>query len=67
MQFIERISVRFISCNSNFHEANLHLYRLYAPIKKVTKYNYDLLYFFYPGFVFIRLDIPGKPVYFSFE
>ena len=27
----------------------------------------DLIDLFYPGFVFIRLDIPGKPVYLPFD
>ena len=33
------------------------------PSKKVTQPDFDRLYLFYPGFVFIKLDIPGKPVY----
>ena len=37
------------------------------PSKKVTQHDFDRLYLFYPGFVFIKLDIPGKPVYLPFE
>ena len=39
------------------------LYIYVHPSKQVTQHNFDRLYFFYPGFVFIKLDIPGKPVY----
>ena len=38
------------------------------PSNKVTQpHNFDRLYFFYPGIVFIKLDIPGKPVYLPFD
>ena len=37
------------------------------PSKKVTQHKFDRLDFFYPGFVFIKLDIPGKPVHLPFE
>ena len=40
---------------------------LYTLQKKVTQHEFDRLYFFYPGFVFIKLDIPGKPVYLPFD
>ena len=33
------------------------------PSKKVTQHDFDRLYFFYPGFLFIKFDIPRKPVY----
>ena len=36
------------------------------PLKKVTQHDFDR-YFFYPGFVFIKLDIPGKPVHLPFD
>ena len=35
--------------------------------KKVTQHDYDRLYFFYSGFLSIKLDIPRKPVYLSFD
>ena len=37
------------------------------PSKKVTQHDFDRLYFFYPGFLFIKLDISGKPVYMPFD
>ena len=37
------------------------------PSKKVTQHDFDRLYFFYPGFLFIRFDIRRKPVYLPFE
>ena len=37
------------------------------PSKKVTQHNFDRLYFFHHGFIFIMLDIPGKPVYLPFD
>ena len=33
------------------------------PSKKVTQHDFDRLYIFYPGFLFIKFDIPRKPVY----
>ena len=30
------------------------------PSKKVTQHNFDRLYFIYPGFLFIKLNISGK-------
>ena len=33
----------------------------------VTQYDFDLLYFLYPGFVFIKVDIPEKPGYLPFD
>ena len=36
---------------------------LSTPFKKGTQHDFDRLYFFYPGFVLIKLDILGKPVY----
>ena len=35
--------------------------------KKVTQHDFDRLYFCYPGFVFIKLDIPRKLVYLPFD
>ena len=43
------------------HETKVH------PSKKVTQHDFDRLYFFYPGVLFIKLDIPGKPVYLPFD
>ena len=37
------------------------------PSKKVMQHDFDRLYFFYPGFLFIKFDIPRKPVYLPFE
>ena len=37
------------------------------PSKKVTQHDFDRLYFFFPGFVFLTLDIPGSPVYLPFD
>ena len=38
----------------------------YTPFKKVTQHDFDRLYFFYPGFLFIKLHIK-KPVYLPFD
>ena len=35
--------------------------------KKVTQHDFDRLYFCYSGFLFIKLDIPRKPVYLPFD
>ena len=35
--------------------------------KKVTQHNFDQLYFYYLGFLFIKLDIPRKLVYLPFH
>ena len=35
--------------------------------KKVTQHDFDRLYFYYLGFVFIKLDIPRKLVYLPFH
>ena len=35
--------------------------------KKVTQHDFDRLYFFYPGSLFIKFDIPRKPVYLPFD
>ena len=35
--------------------------------KKVTQHDFDRLYLFYSGFLSIKLDIPRKPVYLSFD
>ena len=48
-------------------ELNIRRGISYTPFKKVTQHDFDRLYFFYPGFVFIKLDIPGKPVYLPFD
>ena len=40
------------------------------PSKKVTQHDFNRLYLFCPlcpGFVFVKLDIPGKPVYLPFD
>ena len=37
------------------------------PSKKVTQHDFDRSYLFYPEFVFIKLDISGKPVYLPFD
>ena len=37
--------------------------KLYTLQKsKIMQHDFDRLYFFYPGFVFMKLDIPGKPL-----
>ena len=41
--------------------------RIIHPSKKVMQHDFDRLYLFYPEFVFIKLDIPGKPVYLPFD
>ena len=38
-----------------------------TPFKKVTQHDFDRLYFFYPGFLFTKIDIPRKPVYLPFD
>ena len=38
-----------------------------TPFKKVTQHDFDRLYFFYPGFLFIKFDTTRKPVYLPFE
>ena len=38
-----------------------------TPFKKVTQHDFVRLYFFYPGILFIELDIPQKPVYLPFD
>ena len=53
------------SCN--FHTSDWTILRAFYPSKKVTQHDFDRLYFFYPGFVFIKLDILGKPVYLPFD
>ena len=35
--------------------------------KKVTQHDFDRLYFYYLGFLFIKLDIPRKLVYLPFH
>ena len=45
---------------------NLVMY-MYTLPKKVTQHDFDRLYFFYPGFLFIKLDISRKPVYLHFD
>ena len=35
--------------------------------KKVMQHKFDLVYFFYHGFVFIKFDITRKPVYVPFD
>ena len=47
--------------------ANFKVYVKSTPFKKVTQLKFYRLYFFYPGFLFIKLDIPGMPVYLPFE
>ena len=39
----------------------------YTIKKKCTQHEFDRLYFFYPGFAFIKLHIPGKPVLITFR
>ena len=41
----------------------------HTPFKKsnATRLWSIIIYLFYPGFVFIKLDIPGKPVYLPFD
>ena len=43
------------------HKKDIH------PSKKVTQHDFDRLYLFYPGFEFIKLDIPRKPVHLPFD
>ena len=38
-----------------------------APFKQVTQHNFNWLYQFVYGFIFITLDIMWKPVYLSFH
>ena len=45
----------------------IHFINILHPSKKVTQHDFDRLYLFYPGFVFIKLIYPGKPVYLPFE
>ena len=47
-------------CVARERERDLH------PSKKVTQHDFDRLYFFYPGFVFIKLD-PWKACLFAFR
>ena len=37
------------------------------PSKKVTQHEFDRLYFFYPGFLFIRFDIPIESLFIAFR
>ena len=37
------------------------------PSKEVTQHDSDRSYFFYPGFIFIKLGIPENPVYLHFD
>ena len=37
------------------------------PSKKVTQHGFDRLYFFNHTFIFVMLDINGKPVYSPFD
>ena len=37
------------------------------PSKRVTQHDFDQLYFFYPGFLFIKLEIPAKACLFAFR
>ena len=36
-------------------------------LKKVTQHDFDRLYFYYLGILFIKLDIPRKLVYLPFH
>ena len=38
-----------------------------TPFQKVTQHDFDRLYFFYHGFLFIKFDISRKPVYLPFD
>ena len=52
---------------SSFYEVvSPYFCALSTPFKKVKQQEFDRLYFFHPGFVFIKLAIPGKPVYLPF-
>ena len=37
-----------------------------TPFKKVMQHDFDRLYFFNHGFIFVLLDIIGKPIYLPF-
>ena len=50
-----------------FHNDYRHCIFILHPSKKVTQHDFDRLYLFYPEFVFIKLDISGKPVYLPFD
>ena len=54
---------KVFSLMCTFGNLNIH------PSKKVTQHDFDRLYMyiFYPGFLFIKLDIPRKPVYLPFD
>ena len=52
---------------SLYHIIKSSIHHKYTLQKKVMQHDFDWLYFFYPGFVFIKLDIPGKPVYLPFD
>ena len=58
--------------NNNSHTYHTQLLnadvRLYIhPSKKVMQHDFDQLYFFYPGFLFLKFYIPRKPVYLPFD
>ena len=41
-------------------------YYIYT-LQKVTQHDFNQVYFFYPGFLFIKLDMYGRPVYLPFD
>ena len=51
----------------HYHFTNMTVCASIYTLKRVTQHDFDRLYFFYPGFLFIKLDIPGKPVYLPFD
>ena len=60
------MSIILITIFSFFAHATTSRHSIH-PSKKVTQHDFDRLYLFYPGFLFIKLDIPGKPVYLPFD
>ena len=52
------------NCPRDSHRGGYFMYTLQ---KKVTQHDFDRLYFYYLGFLFIKLDIPRKLVYLPFH
>ena len=45
----------------------IQIFTVLHSSKKVTQHDFDRLYFYYLGFLFIKLDIPRKLVYLPFH
>ena len=64
----ECYSIQIVNGHECYSIQIVNGHECYTPLKKkVTQHDFDRLYLFYPGFVFIKLDIPGKPVYLPFD